>query len=272
MYGVVEFAGADVGVAECDVARERVAPGLDFGEKRGVDLGGASFAFLGLGVLVEGAFEDGVAGEGGREVVPVAGIFGAIEVSDAAGAGFVGWSGLDPAVVHGELFEVGEDTEGELGGPCIASELVCGADIVLDGYGGFLGLDEEFACAADSEAVVGGFGGTAAGDSVFMDDVFVGFGVALLVVHVPSEGDEEGINELVADLGFVVPAGVVGVTVAVESLNEVNNSSRYRHGAVPSLKSRQWGQFTMAGGGRARGKSEKSEKGKKVRRVRKGEG
>ena len=72
---------------------------------------------------------------------------------------------------------------------------------------GLLGLDEELARAADAEAVVGRLGGAADLDGVLVDHVLVGFGVALLVVDVPAEGLEEGVDELAAELGLVVLAG-----------------------------------------------------------------
>ena len=111
---------------------------------------------------------------------------------------------LDAAIVDGELLEVGEDAERELGGPGVAAELEGGADVVLDVDGGLLGFEEELAGAADAEAVVGRLGGLADFDGVFVDDVLVGLGVALLVVNVPAEGLEERVEEFAADLGFVV--------------------------------------------------------------------
>ena len=58
---------------------------------------------------------------------------------------------------------------------------------------------------------------------VFVDDVFVGFGVASGVVDVPAEGFEEGVEEFAADLGFVVLAGFVGVEVALEAFDEIED-------------------------------------------------
>ena len=49
-------------------ARQR----LDFCEEGGVDLGRAALALGGLGELVEGAFEDGLAGEDGGDLSPTA--------------------------------------------------------------------------------------------------------------------------------------------------------------------------------------------------------
>ena len=131
--------------------------------------------------------------------------------------------GLDAAVVDRELLEVGEDAEREFGGPGVAAELEGGAGVVLDVNGGLLGFEEELARAADAEAVVRGFGGLADFDGVFVDDVLVGLGVALLVVHVPAEGFEERVEELAAELGFVVVGRAVGVAVAVEPLDQVED-------------------------------------------------
>jgi len=127
------------------------------------------------------------------------------------------------AVVDGEFIEVGEDGEGELGGPCVASELECGVGVAVDVDGGLFCFDEEFSCAADSEAVVGGFCGGADFDGVFVDDVFVCFCVSGGVVYVPAESDEEWVDELSSELGFVVSAGFVCVGVSCEALDEVDD-------------------------------------------------
>jgi len=166
--------------------------------------------------------------------------------------GLVGLGRLDAAVIDGDLLEVGEDRQRELGGPGIAAQLVGGGGVGLDIDGGFLGLDEELADPADAEAVIGGLGRPADLDRVLVDDVLVGLGVALLVVDVPAEGFEERVDELAADLGLVVAAapgsaapgsaapgsaapgsaagggarGTVGVGVLGEALDELEDRSR----------------------------------------------
>ena len=113
---------------------------------------------VGDGVLVEGAFEDGVLGEDGGDLVPSGQVVAIGEVENAAGAGLVGWVWANPAIVDGELLEIGEDGERQLGRPGVAAELIGGAEFVLEIDGGLLGFEEELARAADAEAVVGGFG------------------------------------------------------------------------------------------------------------------
>ena len=98
----------------------------------------------------------------------------------------VGLVGLDAAVVDGELLEVGEDRERQLGRPGVAAELEGRAGVVLDVDRRLLGLDEELARAADAEAVVGRLGRAADLDGVLVDDVLVGFGVALRCCPCPS--------------------------------------------------------------------------------------
>ncbi len=159
--GVVQVALAESGVAQGDVVRQQVAPALDLGQEGVVHLGGAALACGGFGVLVEGAFEDGLVGEDGGNLVPLGGILAVGEQHDAPGGGFVGLVGLDAAVVDGELLEIGQDGEGQLGGPGVAAELVGGGDLVLEVDGGLLGFDEELARAADAEGVIGGLGGAA---------------------------------------------------------------------------------------------------------------
>ena len=55
---------------------------------------------------------------------------------------------------------------------------------------------------------------------IFVDNVLVGFGVSGLVVDVPSEGLEERVDKLVADLGFAISAPVIIAAVSGESLCE----------------------------------------------------
>jgi hypothetical protein len=50
-----------------------------------------------------------------------------------------------------------------------------------------LGLEEELAGPTDPEAVVGGLVLAADLDRVLVDDILVGFGIALAVVDVPAE-------------------------------------------------------------------------------------
>ena len=96
--------------------------------------------------------------------------------------------------------------------------------------GGFLGLDEEFAGAADAEGIVRR-GGAGAGNAerIFVDDVLVGLGIALSVVHVPAKGGEEWVDEFLADPCLLVVGVNVGIEVATEGLDTLKNALRNRH-------------------------------------------
>ena len=63
---------------------------------------------------------------------------------------------------------------------------------------------------------------------VFVNNVFVGFGVALFVINIPAESFEERVEKLAAGLSFVVVAEFVGVAVAVKTINEVEDLLRDR--------------------------------------------
>ena len=68
---------------------------------------------------------------------------------------------------------------------------------------------------------------------VFVDDVLVGLGVSGLVVYVPTEGLEERIDKLVADLGFAISAYVIIVAVSGETLYEGLHGFRWLcHGVI----------------------------------------
>ena len=203
--------------------RQQIAPALDLGQERRVHLGGAALAALGLGVFVESAAQDGITGEDGGDLVPAVGVLVEGQVHDPGGGRLIGFVRLDPAVVDRELFEVGEDAQGQLGAPRVAAELVGRVHVAFDVHRGLLGLDEELARAADAEAVVGRLGAAAHLDGLLVHHVLVGLGVALLVGDVPAQRLEEGVDELAADLGFVVRAAAIAVQVGAEALDEIDD-------------------------------------------------
>ncbi len=82
----------------------------------------------------------------------------------------------------------------------------------------------------DAEAVVRGPGRPAHLHGVLVDHVLVGLGSPLLVVDVPPQRFEKGVNELQAHLGLVVAPGAVGFQVALEALDQVKDCLRGGHG------------------------------------------
>ena len=76
--------------------------------------------------------------------------------------------------------------------------------VFLDVLRRLFGFQKELARAADAEAVVRSFGGGLCPERVFVDHFLVGFGEPLLVVDVPAEMLEEGVEELAAELGAAV--------------------------------------------------------------------
>src|SRR5262249_55043995 len=125
-----------------------------------------------------------------------------------------------PAIVDSEFLKVGENRQRKLAGPAVAPQLVGGGGIVLDVDRRFLGFEKELLGAADPKTVVGGFGHPADFDCVFVNDILIGFGIALDIVHVPAEAFEERIDEFLAQLGFVVMAGFVGLGIVLETLDK----------------------------------------------------
>jgi len=67
-------------------------------------------------------------------------------------------------------------------------------------------------------------GGNADLNGVFMHDILVRLGKPLLVFDVPAKGREKGVLEFTTQLCFVVIAGFVGFFVAVEAVNQVEDS------------------------------------------------
>ena len=106
---------------------------------------------------------------------------------------------------------------GSLADHRVAAELVgggCSSSLMTDR--GLLGFEEELARAADLKAVVGGLDGAADADGILVDDILVGFGVALFVVDVPAEGFEQGIKKLLPKPRFIVVPGFVGLELFPE--------------------------------------------------------
>ena len=102
-------------------------------------------------------------------------------------------------------------------------------NVCLDVDRRFFALDEEFACSADAEAQVRGFGGAADFNGILVDDVLVSLGIALLVVDIPAQGFEERVNELGADLGLIIFAGLVSLALRVKPLNQLQYFLWNRH-------------------------------------------
>lgn len=178
-------------------------PSISFKESR-VNLSRAALRLVRFGVLVEGTFQNRIAREDRSDVVPFVEVILVNDVLNAACCRAVLKKRLAPAVVNRELLEVGEDRKGELRAPGVAPQLIGRARVVLDIDRGFLSFDEELARAADSEAVIGRLGVAADLDRVLVNDLLVSFGVALLVVNVPAEKREKGIDEFLPNLRFVV--------------------------------------------------------------------
>ena len=200
------FAGTEV--AQGDIARQQIAPGFDLLEEFSVHLGGAAFSFGAVGEFVESAAPDGLFGKDFGDLVPMAEVFFKIVEQNAPSGGTVFGVGTVAAVVDGEMLEIGQDGEGKFGVPGVATELIGGFGVGDDPGRRLFRLDEEFPGGADAKGVVGRAGGAFDLEGVFVDDVAVLEGDVALVVDVPTEFDEKGIEEFDAQLGFVVVGGV----------------------------------------------------------------
>ena len=141
--------------------------------------------------------------------------------------------GLDAAVIDGELLEIGQDGERQLGGPGIAAELERPGDVVLTLTDGFLGFHEELARAADAEGVIRRLGGPAHLDRILVDHILVGLGVVLAVGHIPAQGLEERVEEFAAQLRLVVVPGAVGGGLIAKALDELADGVRCGHAGLP---------------------------------------
>ena len=167
-------------VAQGDVSGQRVAPAFNFRKKGAVHFGSAPFGLVGFGIFVERAFKDGIFGKDGRNFIPFFGILPLGIVNDAGFVGLVVLIRLDAAVIDGEFFKVGDDGKRQFGRPGVTADLKGGSRSVFDIDGWFFGFDKKLALSADAEGIVRRFGDAADFHRVFVNDIFVGFGIALL--------------------------------------------------------------------------------------------
>jgi hypothetical protein len=72
------------------------------------------------------------------------------DIEDTSDRCLVVLIGLDAAIVDGELLEVGQDGERELGRPGIATKLIGWLGVILDPYSWTFGFDEEFSSSANT--------------------------------------------------------------------------------------------------------------------------
>ncbi len=116
------------------------------------------------------------------------------------------------------------------GRPGVATQLVGGGNVLLDGYRWFLRFEKEQPPAADAEAVVGRLGGAADLDGIFVHDFAEALRVAGAVVHVPAQQREQGVEKIAPQLGFVVLAALVVIKLLAEAGDELDESGRGGHG------------------------------------------
>jgi CheY-like chemotaxis protein len=166
-----------------------------------------------------------------------------LQEHDPRDRGLVFLIGPDATVINGQRFEVRKHRERQLAAPGIAAELEGGQRIFDDFDSGLFGFEKEDSPPTDAKAVVRRLGLAADLNGVFVDDVLVRFSQPLLVVDVPAEGLEEGVEELAAELRFVVAAcRLVRLAIALEVLDQLTKDRRRRHesGASESRGSGWW--------------------------------
>ncbi|MDP8215106.1 MAG: hypothetical protein RAO92_04335 [Candidatus Euphemobacter frigidus] len=232
--GKVDFLYSQGRISQSNIPRQERSPVLNLLEKFHVDFLGGSLPF-GFDVFIKEPFENRLLGEDGGDLFPPVQVFFISKIDNPSIARFIPEVRADAAVIDGKLFKVGEDREGEPGGPGIAAELVGGADLPFYINGGFLGFDKELASSPDPKTIIGGLGDATDFDGVFGDDVLVSLGVALLIVDVPAQGLEERIDELGANVGFLVTGTFISFQVSVEYFHQSLNFFGGSHISFPVL-------------------------------------
>ncbi len=172
------------------------------------------------GELVEGAAQDGLLGEHVPGLAPAVGVFLVRQVEQAGGRGFVAVGRALSAIVGDELFEVGQDGERKPGAPGVAPQLVGRTGIALEVDAWLLGLGEELCLATDAEGIVRGALVALERLGGLDDDFPVGGRGVQGVVDVPPQRDEQGVDELLPRLGFLVSGAAVGRHVGAKVADE----------------------------------------------------
>jgi len=140
--------------------------------------------------------------------------------------------GFVAAVVDSKFLEVRKNGERQVFVPGVAPQLESRVNVILDIHGGFLGFHEEFALPGKAEGVIGRFGTVFDLQRVLYDDLAVLRGVVVLIVHVPAKSFEKRVQELDAQLGFVILSGVVELARILKASDEVVDDGRCGHGQV----------------------------------------
>ncbi|HEX9756895.1 MAG TPA: hypothetical protein VGB26_03735 [Nitrospiria bacterium] len=226
MNGEIKVTHGEVGIAQCQITSQGIAPGFNLGQELGINFGSAALSLSRYCKFIKGAFEDGILRKNGGNLTPPRRIFIVGKVKDTAYAWFVVGFGGNPAVVNGKFFKVGQDGERKLGTPGIAPKLIGRTDIVFDTDSRFFRFKEKFPCPTDAKAIVGGLGRAADLDRIFMDDVLVSLGIARFIGHVPSKCLEEGIDELASKLGLIIGRTTVGFDILLEPIDQLDDGLR----------------------------------------------
>ncbi|HPY30598.1 MAG TPA: hypothetical protein PLT00_09980 [Verrucomicrobiota bacterium] len=210
--------------------RQFLAPALDFREEGGIHFAGAALGFGGFGEFIEAALEDGFAAEARVNPIPLLRVLAKGAVKNARLAGGVILVRPLPTVINRKFLKIRQDAERQFGGPRVAAELIGRRRFVLDGDGGFLGFEKKFPRAADAETVIRRLERAGDADLILVDDVLVCLRETLDIINVPAERLEEGVEELPANLGLVILAGLVGIELLLEAGDQIQNFLGRRHG------------------------------------------
>jgi len=206
LYGEVQFTLCKAGIPEGDISGKYFAPSLNFFEEGSVNFGGSPLYPAGFNIFIKRTFKNRFTREDRGDFIPAFDIFIISKVKGTCPGRLVGLDWFNPAVIDGEFLKIRQDTERQLGRPCVTAKLVCGIDLFPDINGGFLRFQKEFACSADTEAVIRGLCGAAYFNGIFMYYVLICLSIALFVIDIPTEGMEEGVDKFLSNLGLVVPA------------------------------------------------------------------
>ena len=209
-------------VAQGDVLGQLPAPFLDFFQEGIIEFLSAAAAG-GAGVAIKVAAKHGVLAECSDEEFPFLGILAIGDVLAAGDGGFVELLGLDAAVVDRQFLKIGQQRQRKLGAPGIPTKLVRRLPELFDVDERLFRLQKKLPVPANPETVIRRFVRSRHAHAVLVNHFAILLGVSRCVVDVPAQFAEHRIDEVNAELGFVVVLRLHLIELVIEAFDEAED-------------------------------------------------
>ena len=131
--------------------------------------------------------------------------------------------GANRAVVYGQFLEVGQNGQGKLGAPAVAAKLVGRAGVRADVDAALLRFGVELGQGPDAKGVIRGLLLAFHVEAVFGNDFPVLRRDHRRTPHVPAQRLEEGVDEHLANVGFLDAGGEERLPIGREVPAQLGN-------------------------------------------------